>query len=67
MAHQYLKYVRTRFRNTLKRENEIANNKLEEFTLAEEDDSDFDKTALTEILERSMEKSTHTRKVRESV
>ena len=30
----------------MKRENEIANNILEEFTLAEEDDSDFDKDAL---------------------
>ena len=57
MANQYLKSVRTRFRNTLKKENEIANNKLEEFTLAENEGSEIDKEALTEKLERSMEKN----------
>ena len=57
MANQYLKSVRTRFRNTLKKENEIANNILEEFTLAENEGSEIDKEALTEKLERSMEKN----------
>ena len=62
MANQYLISVRTRFRNTLKRENEIANSILEEFTLAEEDGSDIDKEALTENWREVMKKSTNTKK-----
>ena len=56
MANQYLKSVPTRFRNTLKKENEIANNILEEFTKDENEGSEIDKEALAEKLERSMEK-----------
>ena len=48
VANQYLKSVRTRFRNTLKKENEIVNYKLEEFTLAENEGSKIDEETLTE-------------------
>ena len=68
MANQYLKSVRTRFWNTLKRENEIANNILEEFTLAEEDGSGIDKEALTKKTREKYGKNPLIpRKVRESV
>ena len=52
-GRQYLKYVRTRFRNPLKRENDIANNITDAEKVAEDENSEHDKIVFTDKLERS--------------
>lgn len=56
MANQYLKSVRTRFRNTLNRENESANRMLYDFEAAKNEGIEIDREALVEKLERCTEK-----------
>lgn len=56
MANQYLKSVRTRFRNTLNRENESANRMFYDFEAAKNEGIEIDREALVEKLERCTEK-----------
>ena len=51
-GRQHLKYVRTRFRNPLKRENEIANNITDADKVADDETSEHDKIVFTKKLER---------------
>ena len=56
MAEQYLKAVRTRFRNTLTKENEYASQMLNDLMIAESEGVDIDKEAYADKLEKCMEK-----------
>ena len=56
MATKYLKSVRTRYRNTLTRENENAGRLIYEIRLTLDEESEIDKDSCIEKLERCMEK-----------
>ena len=57
MAEQYLKAVRTRFRNTFTKENEYASQMLNDLMIAESEGADIDKEAYADKLEKCMEKN----------
>ena len=55
MATKYLKSVRTRYRNTLTRENENAGRLIYEIRLTLDEESEIDKDSCIEKLERCMQ------------